>query len=396
MLRIKVCFLTFVFFLVSILILVPREVRSKMAVVRLTQTPEQAVSLNPSLSDDGRVVIFESSANFAGSVSNAFHAIRADVVGEPGTFRNIGSTRVVSPALSRDGGVVAFASTEDLVGENSDRNSEIFLFNGVGLRQITHTSPDSSATRLVDGNFQPSITADGNLIAFTSRGDLVLFDVSTGVFSQLTDGGTASRPKISGDGSALYYQSGDDLVLLDVKTRIGRVVAAAVPKLFLTEGRAVSNDGLRLVYSAEVAANQSQVFLFDARSNTIRQLTQLGSRSIDVNLQPTLSGDGKRVAFATRRRVTSVSDGGVELYLYDIPTGETLQITNAPASATAEVVSSLNFDGSLVAFSFPRVLSGPAEEDLRNNSEIYLASLAPRPQFGVANVLNAAAVGKEP
>ena len=117
----------------------------------------------------------------------------------------------------------------------------------------------------------------------------------------------------------------------------------------------------------------------------------------DVRLQPTISGDGKRVAFATRRRVVSTSDGGVELYLLDLPTGQVQQITNAPAAATAEVVSSLNFDGSLVAFNFARVLSGPVvEDDFRNNSEIYLASIAARPEFGAATVLNAASQGREP
>ena len=99
-----------------------------------------------------------------------------------------------------------------------------------------------------------------------------------------------------------------------------------------------------------------------------------------MKLQPTISGDGRRVAFATRRRVTNASDGGVELYVLDLPTGQIQQITNAPSSATAEVVASLNFDGSLLAFSFPRILSGPvSDDDLRNNSEIYLATIAPRP-----------------
>jgi Tol biopolymer transport system component len=98
-----------------------------------------------------------------------------------------------------------------------------------------------------------------------------------------------------------------------------------------------------------------------------------------VKLQPTISGDGRRVAFATRRRVVNSSDGGVELYLLDLPTGAVQQITNAPSSATAEVVSSLNFDGSVVAFNFPRILSGTvSDDDLRNNSEIYVASIAPR------------------
>jgi uncharacterized protein (TIGR03437 family) len=115
-----------------------------------------------------------------------------------------------------------------------------------------------------------------------------------------------------------------------------------------------------------------------------------------VKLQPTISGDGRRIAFSTRRRVINASDGGVELYVLDIPSGETQQITNAPSSATAEVVASLNFDGTLVVFSFPRIVSGAvSDDDFRNNSEIYLATIAPR-SIGTATIINAAAAGNEP
>jgi uncharacterized protein (TIGR03437 family) len=398
MLRVKVCFLTIrrgtICFLTLALLLVtvllPHRASSSSNVVRLTNTPQESVNLNPSLSDDGRSVVFESSANFfAGGLNDSFHAIRADVGGDPPVFVDVGATRIVSPAFSADGSVMAFASTEDLVGQNADRNAEIFLSTGSGLKQVTNTQPDSSLTRLEDGNLCPSITSDGGLVAFTSRGKPRLYDVSTGIFSVLSED-VAESVKISGDGSRVYYQSGNELVSLDVRSGMKRIVAADVPKLAVTHGRAVSNDGMRIVYSAEVAPNQTQMFLYDAREDAVRQLTALGSRSVDVPLNATISGDGKRIAFATRRRVTNATDGSVELYLYDIPSGQIQQITNAPPSATAEVVASLNLDGSLVAFSFPRMLSGPVTDGFENNSEIYLASTIPRAQFGVATVFNAA------
>src|SRR5207249_5753015 len=115
------------------------------------------------------------------------------------------------------------------------------------------------------------------------------------------------------------------------------------------------------VYSSQTA-NTTQVFLSDRRfGNSIRQVTSLGTRVTEVPLNATISGDGNRIAFATRRSVAgaaSNSDGSVELYLYDIPSGTFSKITNAPSSATAEVVSSLNDDGSIAVFNFPRVLSG--------------------------------------
>jgi len=404
--------LTFCFLIASFLFLVNsnfNRVESFANLTRLTNTPEHALNLNPSLSDDGKVVVFESSADLAETGGNAsFHAIRAEV---DQAFTEIGATRAVSPALSSNGRIVAFASTEDLVRQNADRNSEIFLFDGSKLQQLTRTEPASLSSRLTDGNFQPSITGDGRTISFSSNRDLsgqnadlnreiFLYDTVQQRFTQLTSGTAAVSPKISADGSSVYYikvtADNSDLVLIETSTLMAKVIAANVPNLSLTEGRAISNDGMRLVYSALTAPNQTQVFLFDGRDNSIHQLTQLGSRSVDVNLQATISGDGRRIAFATRRRVTNASDGGVELYVLDLPTGQVQQITSAPAAATAEVVASLNFDGSLVAFNFPRILSGAvSDDDLRNNSEIYLAVVAPRP-VGVASLFNAAALGNEP
>ena len=385
--------LTFCFLIVSFLLLVNTfsRVQSFANLTRLTNTPERALNLNPSLSDDGKVVVFESSA------SSSFQAIRAEL---GIAFTEIGGTRAVCPAMSNDGKIVAFASTEDLVGQNADRNSEIFVFDGSTLQQITHSQPDSVASRLIDGNFQPSITGDGRTIAFSSNHrEIFLYDTVEKRFTQLPSGAPAVSPKISADGSRVYYikptADSADLVLIEASTLTARVIVAGVAGLSVTQGRAISNDGMRLVYSAVTGANQTQVFLFDGRDNSIRQLTQLGSRAIDVNLQPTISGDGRRVAFATRRRVTNASDGSVEVYVLDLPTGQVQQITNAPAAATAEVVASLNFDGSLAAFNFPRILSGAvSDDDLRNNSEIYLSVVAPRP-VGVAAIFNAAALGNE-
>src|SRR5882762_3317281 len=397
----------------------PRQSESSSILRRLTNTAEQSLSLNPSLSDDGGVVAFESTVDLAGSGgSNTFHALLANLSTENPTFQEIGRTRAVSPALSGDGSKLAFASTEDLVGQNSDRNSEIYFFDGNSLRQVTHTSAESEARRLSDGSFQPSISNDGQFIVFASNRNLVglnadlnleifLFEVVGQNLTQLTSSSNsfgATNPKISGDSSRIAFVSSDteannrrEMKLYDRRNASTLTLVADAPGLSLTEGRAISDDGLRIVYSSDIATSQSQVFLSDARANTSRQITSLGTRAAEVNLQATISGDGKRIAFATRRKVLSASDGGVELYLFDLPTAQITQITDAPASATAEVVSSLNHDGSRIAFSFPRVISSPVvPSDFANNCEIYLASLPSRPSFGAATVLNAAAKGNEP
>jgi len=84
--------LTFCFLIVSFLLLVNifSRVESFANLTRLTNTPERALNLNPSLSDDGKVVVFESSA------SSSFQAIRAEL---GIAFTEIGATRAVCPAL---------------------------------------------------------------------------------------------------------------------------------------------------------------------------------------------------------------------------------------------------------------------------------------------------------
>jgi uncharacterized protein (TIGR03437 family) len=220
----------------------------------------------------------------------------------------------------------------------------------------------------------------------------------------------ASDAKLSGDGKRIAFVNDmrggaddatttRDLLLYDFTTRSTRVLASDVRGLALAPGRAITDDGARVVYAAETALHTTQVFLYDGRNEVVRQLTTLGSRVTDVPLNPTISGDGSRVVFATRRSVVGGNgDGSAELYSYDVPTNRFTRLTNAPAGAMAEIVASLDDDGARVAFNFPRVLSGAVSEDeLANNSEIYIADIEARPPFATdLRVTHGATFGHEP
>ncbi|CAN5844072.1 hypothetical protein BH18ACI4_BH18ACI4_26020 [soil metagenome] len=398
-----------------------RSASSTALIRRVTTTGEEILNLNPSLSGDGRIVTFESTANLGGaSGGNGFRAIRVDLSANPAAFTQLGVSRAVAPAISQDGSRIAFASNEDLVGSNSDRNSEIFLFDGSGVLQITNTTPADTSARIRDGNFQPSIADDGSVVAFSSNRNLtgqnadynfevLTIDTTTGVITQITSSveiAGATEAKISGDGSHVAFvrvgsegqSDSRDLLLYDRITGRTAPVATNCTGLYMTYGRAISDNGSRMVYSAETGPLQSQVFLFDSRSNFTTQIAALSARADDVPLHPTISGDGKRIAFATRRNVIGGNnDRSVELYVYDTPTRQITKLTDAPVAATAAVVSSLNDDGSKAAFSFPRVLSGSVSlNDLADNSEIYVTTIEPRPAFGTFIVFNGAAHGSEP
>ena len=404
-----------------------RDARMQSSTLRrITNTTEEGINLNPSISGDGRTVGFESTEDIAGAGgTDHFRAVRANITSDPPSFFQIAGSRFVAPAISQDGSRIAFASRDDLLGTNSDGNSEIFLFDGAKLIQVTNTSPGSLANRITNGNFQPSISDDGRFIAFSSNRDLAgqnsdgnleifVYDSTASSFSQLTNSSGIvgfTDAKISGDGFTVAYirdngatpGSARDL-LKQPRVGLGPIVliGASIQSLQVTYGRAISDDGARVVYAAETATNTTQVFMFDGRSGgTIRQITTLGARVTEVPLDPTISGDGSRIAFAARRTVSgagSNSDGGVELYVYDFPTATFSKITNAPSSATAEVVSSLSDDGSIVAFNFPRVLSGAVTNSgTENNSEIYALAPPGRPANGTLTaILNDASFGHEP
>lgn len=408
-----------------------RQTKSQSGLRRITNTTEEGININPSLSGDGKILAFESTEDVAGAGgTDHFRAIRANISVDPPTFFQMGGTRAVAPGISQDGSRIAFASKDDPLGTNHDGNSEIFLFNGSSLLQVTNTSPGDPANRVINGNFQPSISDDGRFVAFSSNRDIssqngdgnleiFVYDSVASTFAQLTNSSGIvgfSDAKISGDGSTLACirdngtsaSTNRDLVKITRATAAQSVLATNVQKLAMTYGRAISDDGARVAYSGETATNSSQVFFYDGRSGNVnRQVTSLGTRSTEVPLHPTISGDGKRIAFATRRPLTgfSNSDASVELYTYDIPTTTFGRITSAPAEAdcfdgsnqACEVVSSLNDDGSIVAFNFPRALSGTVTAGLENKSEIYATGTATRPSSGtLTSILNQASLGHEP
>ena len=239
---------------------------------RITNTADEGISISPSLSGDGRFIAFESTEDIAGAGgSDFFRALRGNISVDPPTFFQMGRTRTVPGAISQDGSRIAFASKDNPLGTNADGNSEIFLFNGSNLVQVTNTTAPDMANRVTQGNFLPSISDDGRFIAFSSNRNLTsqnadgnleifVFDATTTTFSQLTNTtGTvgATDAKISGNGAKVAFirdggatpSARKDLMLQDRVSGPATVIANQVLTLSMTYGRAISDDGTRVVYS---------------------------------------------------------------------------------------------------------------------------------------------------
>ena len=197
-----------------------RPTQTQSPLRRITNTTEEGININPSISGDGRIVAFESTEDIAGAGgTDHFRAIRANIAVDPPTFFQMGGTRAVAPAISQDGSRIAFASKDDPLGTNLDGNSEIFLFDGARLSQVTNTSPGDIANRVTNGNFQPSISDDGRFIAFSSNRDLAgqnadgnleifIYDAVATTFTQLTNSSGivgCSDAKICGNGAKVAF-----------------------------------------------------------------------------------------------------------------------------------------------------------------------------------------------
>jgi uncharacterized protein (TIGR03437 family) len=387
---------------------------------RVASIPPERLALNPSISGNGSRIVFESNATIGDPNSTGFGVFVAEVTSPDPSAREIARSRAVAPAVAQDGSRYAFSSTDDPLGENRDGNSEIFYFDGAALRQITRTMPDSATERVEQGSFQPSISDSGILMAFASNRDLTgenpehdfeifIHDVATQQIIQVTAPEASyysTDARLSGDGSCVAFAhrktdggSHSDLLLFDRRSNSTRNIVSDVEGLKFTYGRAISDDGTRIVYSALDSEGNSQVYFWDGRNHLVRRITALGARASDVPLHPTISGDGKRIAFATRRGVVGGNpDRSVELYVYDIPSNQFTKVTDATSSATSEVVSSLDDEGRLVAFSFPRILVDLATpEEFANNPEIYVAELEPRRDHDEnLTVVNGASFAKPP
>jgi len=242
-----------------------------------------------------------------------------------------------NPAMSTNGSI-AFASNCDLTGGNPDGNSEIFHFDPAtnAFTQITRSTSCTS--------FPSSSIADGS-IAFTSNCDLTggnpdgnfevfRFDAATNSVSQVTNStgycGLDEPASLSASGSGIAFQSNCDL----------------------TGG---NPDG------------HFQIFLFDAVTDTITQITN--STGPCLSAFPSLSANGS-IAFDSTCDPTGANpDGNLEIFVFDAVTKRLTQITHSTGYC-ANGIASLNALGS-IAFQSTCDLTGGNPE---GNREIFLAT----------------------
>jgi Tol biopolymer transport system component len=195
------------------------------------------VSLQPSISANGRYVAFTSAASnlVPGDTNNATDVFVRSLGWHPKTTRasvstdgSQGNGDSFDPSLSADGYTVAFASqASDLVAGDTNNATDVFVRSLGWHPKTTRASVSTDGSQGNGDSLQPSLSADGSTVAFTSEAsNLVPGDTNnaTDVFvrslgwhpkttriSVSTDGsqgnGDSAAPELSWFGQAATFTS---------------------------------------------------------------------------------------------------------------------------------------------------------------------------------------------
>lgn len=354
--------------------------------------PADAASGRPSLSRDGRFVAFDSDASNlvpgdTNGVKDVFvhdrvtgTTVRASVTSGGGEA----SGASTNPSLSDDGQVVSFQSTaEDLVATDANDAPDVFVRDlAAGTTEIATVSTEGVQGSVNVNSQYSSLSGNGRFVVFVGRfpfaagagernpfDDVYVRDRALGVTelaSVASDGGPANGncfyPSISSDGRYVAFGSfATNLVPHDMRGPAGAYVrdrlagtterittpdgaeldnVLGVPRLS-GDGRSVTGNVLATNFGPADDNDTTDVYVVDLVDRTVELVsaTPAGVAGNAFSHSPDISDDGRRIAFFSAA-TDLVRDGvtGSHLYVRD----------RGPALGVADVSTAPGPDGVVV------------------------------------------------
>ncbi len=314
-------------------------------------------------------------------------------------------------AVSADGRYVAFqSSATNLVTGDTNQATDVFVHDRqTGTTERASVGSGGAQSNDFASSFDPSISADGRYVAFTSSAsnwvsdpdqvnDVFVHDRVTGLTQIVSGSGDGSAngrdPAISADGryvafSTHYrYFTGDDVSGASIDVYVwdrmtGTVVDWASP---YTPGPgsgspaslypSISADGQYVAFESSTANlvagdtnGTGDVFVRDRQAGTTELVSvdSAGGPADSVSQWAVVSADGRFVAFESRANDLVVPDNvfTFELYVGDRVAGKTerVSLTSSGTQVSGDVGrASVSADGRLVAFSAYAQLA-PSDND---------------------------------
>ena len=305
-------------------------------------------SYNPAVSADGRFVAFEAAEgnlNFAKRYGQMQVFVRDLVRGgtrlASKSALDLGATArrpvprsAYNPSISGDGRLVAYESSESRRGR-----LDVFV-RDLRTSRARRVPPPPGAGQVSE----PALAGDGRSVAYTALGG-----GRSGVWS--TDLGTRRAVRVSPAGAEAYEPSvsrsgrfaaytrllggrRSQVEVRDLRTGVTRVAAPApgsgVPADASASEPSLSADGRGVAFTLRPAGSrETSVFVADLRTGAAELVSRrsgaLGPAAAGSSGRPSLSGDGRLVAFTSDayNLVAEKCNGARGIFVRDIEAGAT-------------------------------------------------------------------------
>ena len=343
-------------------------------------SPNDGFSVQPSISNDGAYIVFESFAS---------NLVPTDINGNVDVFiRDLATGQIMrvselpgggdvftdafNASISGDGSTVVFESFGDFTGTDFNGSTDIYARDVVS-GAITRVSLREDGGDIFGGAFNASISNDGQLVSFqtfdsgvTSNDfngfdDIFIRDLATNQTLSATSTGFDGTPtngasingELSGNGAFLAFESFasnhtatdfngfDDVFVRDLISGTTELISMAVggaPSDGRSFNAAISDDGewVAFVSEAQNLTNDdfngfTDVFLHNRQSGVTSKITgpATGSDIIDVTISP----DGQLVGFSA---IDPFNPANTQTYVHYVETGVTEEVSGIGFSASID------------------------------------------------------------
>jgi Tol biopolymer transport system component len=319
-------------------------------------------SLWPSISADGRYIVFGSNAsNFASGDTNGITNIFLHD-NQTGTTTRVstapdgsqGNGQSIYPEISADGQFITFASeASNLIPEGTNGTMGIFVRNNL-TGQITRTDISSNGTQANSQSIYPSISADGRYVAFTSIStNLVTDDTNStwDVFVHDNQTGQTTRVNVSSSGSQTEGEWYSHAPSISADGRYVTFMSWATNLVSGDTNQCYDGLGYRSCYDVFVHDNQTgQTTRVSVASNGDQ-----GNSGSYLSSAPSISSDGRYVTFysAASNLVSGDINNNPDVFVHDTQTGNTAIVSMAFDNTQGNSASSgqsISADGHYIAY----------------------------------------------
>ncbi len=309
--------------------------------------------------EEGRYVVFVSSAAGFASGSGKYRQIFW-------RDRNTGTTKLISaaptgeqgnsdcyaPAISGDGLHVAFEShASNLVADDKNGVKDIFVWHSVS-NKIEKVSIGIDGKEANAESYEPSLSGDGNLIAFTS-----------------TASNISATPKGESNNNVFLRNmnlNSSIMISIDPTSKKGGGGSNA----------SIAYDGKRIAFYSHTSTLVSNdkngfwdIFLWEQNIPQLKRISvtadgkerNQGEESANRIVVPSISGNGRYIAFATTasNMVPGDDKNFQDVFIYDTQTNSTIiasttadgKFGNADSPIGQGEKIAISFDGNFVAYS---------------------------------------------